>query len=71
MKLVLDLRRVPSGANVSLWIPRDQGVFYGLRDLEGIRTVSPVQIYLDLRALGGRGEDAARFLLDTNLRPQW
>lgn len=68
---MLDLRRVPSGANVTLWIPRDQGVFYGLRDFDGTRTVSPVQAYLDLRALGGRGEDASDFLLDTVLRPEW
>lgn len=68
---MLDLHRVPSGANVSLWMPYDQGVFYGIRDFGDIRTVSPVQLYLDLRALRGRGEDAANFLLETVLKPQW
>jgi len=68
---MLDLRRVPSGANVSLWIPYDQGVFYGTQEFGGVRTVSSVQLYLDLRALGGRGEDAAGFLLETVLKPQW
>lgn len=68
---LLGLSRVSTGANVSLWTPYDQGVFYGLQDFGGIRAVSPVQLYLDLRALRGRGEDAANFLLETVLKPQW
>lgn len=64
------LKPVTTGANVSLLVPYDEGVFYGAQDRAGC-VVSPTQIYLDLRTLPGRGEDAAEFLLDTVLRSQW
>ena len=68
---LLNLGQVSSGPNVSLWTPYDSGVFYGVRGFDGISVVSPIQLYLDLRRLHGRGEDAADFLLVTSLKPQW
>jgi hypothetical protein len=65
-----DLKRVATGANVVLLTPYDEGVYYNTQD-EGHSVVSPVQLYLDLRALAGRGEDAAEFLLETVLQRQW
>jgi len=68
---LLNLKEVPSGANVSLLSPYDEGVFYGVRMYDKDRIVSPVQIYLDLFGFRGRGEEAARALLDQVIRPQW
>ena len=68
---LLDLKPVSSGANVSLLVPYDQGVFYGTHDIDGILVTSPVQIYLDLVSYRGRGEEAAKELFDQVIRPTW
>lgn len=68
---LLALKDVPSGANVSLLAPYDEGVFYGARETEGIQIASPIQIYLDLLGSPGRGEEAAAALLEEVIRPQW
>ena len=59
----LGLKEVPSGANVTLLAPYDDGVFYGSEVKDGLRIVSPVQTYLDLVSYKGRGEEAAEHLL--------
>ncbi len=68
---LLNLKKVTTGANVSLLIPYDDGVFYGSRDCAGTQVVSPVQIYLDLLGSPGRGEEAAQELLEKVIRPSW
>jgi hypothetical protein len=68
---LLNLKEVPSGANVSLLTPYDEGVFYGVREIEGIRIACPVQIYLDLLGFRGRGEEAANVVLKRVIQPQW
>ena len=67
----LGLKEVPSGANVTLLSPYDDGVFYGATDVNGIQIVSPVQAYLDLIGFRGRGEEAATFLLEQVIQRQW
>ena len=67
----LSLKEVSSGANVSLFTPYDDGVYYGSRDVNGSRVVSPVQAYLDATGFRGRGEEAAQALLDQVIRPSW
>ena len=67
----LSLKDVSSGANVSLLMPYDDGVYYGSRDVNGSRIVSPVQLYLDVIGFRGRGEEAAQALLDQVIRPTW
>lgn len=67
----LALKEASTGANISILSPYDDGVFYGEREFEGIRTASPVQVYLDLIGFRGRGEEAARTLLEEAIRPQW
>ena len=67
----LALKEVNSGANVSLFMPYDDGVFYGARELNGVQVASPVQVYLDVRNFRGRGEEAAQVLLDHVIRPEW
>ena len=67
----LRLKEVPSGANLILWIPHDEGVWYGIRELAGIQVTSDIQTYLDLRSMHERGDEAARFLLEHAIKPQW
>lgn len=68
---LLDLKEVPSGANVSLLTPYDEGIFYGSEDIDGIRIASPIQIYLDLKTYRGRGEEAADMLFEQVVRKKW
>lgn len=79
----LGLKRVETGANLVLLEPYDEGVFYGSREIgaesraaEGLpapagRVVSDVQLFLDLKSYRARGEEAANFLLEQNLKPRW
>ena len=67
----LSLKKVPSGANVTLLLPYDEGVFYQTTFVGGQESVSPVQIFLDLKQLGGRGADAAEFLLSEVIKKSW
>jgi hypothetical protein len=66
----LGLKTVASGANVSLLLPYDEGVFYGAQTVERDQIVAPVQCYLDVRSVPGRGQEAADALLREALRPQ-
>lgn len=68
---LLSLKAVPSGANVVLSVPYDEGIFYGAREVDGVRVCSPAQIYLDLVGFPGRGEEAAVKILEDVLRPAW
>jgi len=65
------LKKVDSGETVELIEPYDEGVFYAQKQVEGLQVASPVQLYLDLRARSGRGEEAAETLLKEKLRPSW
>jgi hypothetical protein len=67
----LKLKPVTSGANVSLIVPYDAGVFYNAEENQGKNVVSPVQCYLDVQSLAGRGEEAAEAILREVLQPQW
>lgn len=62
---------VPSGANFTLLTPFDEGLLYGGQEINGEAVVSDVQLYLDLIGYKGRGEEAANFILEQRLRPQW
>ncbi len=68
---VLGLKEVSSGANVSLLAPYDAGVFYGGKDVDGLRVAAAEQIYLDLAGYRGRGEEAAAAILAQVIRPKW
>lgn len=58
----LDLKPVPTGANVVLLIPYDEGVFYKLQRIQNRNIVSDVQLYLDLQSAKGRAEEQAAAL---------
>jgi hypothetical protein len=64
-------REVPSGGNLTLWIPPDDYTLYGSRELGGLTVVSPLQLYLDLSSMAGRGAEAAREVFDKEIRPRW
>jgi hypothetical protein len=67
----LGLKRVPDGANVRLLQPKDSGVLIDSSDRGGVRVASPVQMYLDLIRVPGRGEEAAEAVLENVIRPMW
>ena len=67
----LGLKQVSSGPNFSILEPYDQGVFYDSREIESMRVVSDVQLYLDLVGFKGRGEESAEFLFEQRIKPQW
>ncbi|HAM52094.1 MAG TPA: hypothetical protein DCP92_15920 [Nitrospiraceae bacterium] len=68
---LLNLKEVETGANVTLLGPYDEGVFCGTQEIEDIRVVSPLQIYLDLKGYKGRGEEAAEVILRDVIKPKW
>ena len=68
---LLSLKEVPSGANVTLLTPYDEGVMYGYLLTDGVQLAAPVQVYLDLLNMKGRGEEAAAMLLDEVIRKSW
>ncbi len=68
---LLEFKEVPSGANVSLLTPYDEGVFYGVEEIDGVQIASPIQAYLDLWGFPGRGEEAADALLEEVIRKRW
>jgi hypothetical protein len=71
MARMLSLKEVSSGANVTLLTPYDEGVLYGTRLIEGVRVTAPVQTYLDLVGIKGRGEEAASALMEEVIRKSW
>jgi hypothetical protein len=65
----IDARKVDTGANCIFWITDDPAVFTDARESGGVKVVSPLQLYLDLKVLAGRGEDAAQEILERELHP--
>lgn len=49
----------------------DEGVFYGLLDINGINVVSDIQLYLDLKSYKGRGEEAAQTIFEQRIKTKW
>jgi hypothetical protein len=67
---MLDLRPVEKGGNVSMVLPYDAGVFYGVNKVDGVKVVSMVQLYADLFNYPARGEEASEMVLKA-LEKQW
>jgi len=71
MAKALGWKEVSSGQNISILEPYDEGIFYGLQDINGAKVVSDIQLFLDLKDYRERGEEAAKFLLERRLKPKW
>jgi hypothetical protein len=59
----LGFREEPTGANTWVVLPADDGVFAGAREMDGIRCVHPVQVYVDLKDQPERAGEAAEHLI--------
>jgi hypothetical protein len=72
----VDAKEVDSGENILVLIPEDSGVFLSFvaDSRVGERKLGctdPVQTYVDLMHCGGRGEEAAKALLEQRILPAW
>lgn len=67
-KKELELSPVESGANIEIFLPYDEGVFYKLQDIDGIKIVSNIQLYLDLVNNPARGREQAQHLRDNVMK---
>ena len=67
----LGMKEVTSGPTFTILEPYDEGVFYASQDIDGLRVVSDVQLFLDLAGYKGRVEKSARFLLEQRMATQW
>jgi hypothetical protein len=67
----LGFKEVSSGPNFSIMEPYDEGVFYGNTEIDGMKVVNDIQLYLDLIGFKGRGEESAKFLLEQRIKPKW
>ena len=56
----LEWKAVTTGAKINFLIPYDDGVFYGTKEMDGTAIASPLQTYLDLQSVRGRGQEAAQ-----------
>lgn len=64
----LELQRVQSGGNVYLvWPYYKHGAFYGMREINGVRVVSDIQLYVDLYNFPMRGREQAEHLMRERL----
>ncbi len=63
----LGLKRVESGANVVLIIIYDDCIKYNATIQNNSMVVSPVQLYLDLKNIKGRGEEMAKAILEREI----
>jgi Transcriptional regulator, AbiEi antitoxin, Type IV TA system len=65
----LTLEPVEKGANVFVWNPYYRySVFFGSREVAGVRVVSDIQLYLDLFKYPLRGREQAQHLYETVLK---
>lgn len=65
------LKSVQTGSNVMLLRPYDRGIFFEIQEIDGMNVTSDVQLYIDLKSYKGRGEEAAKHLLETRISKKW
>jgi hypothetical protein len=64
----VDIRPTTTGANVWVFRPFDEGVYYGLQKRDDVSIASNVQLYLDLINFKGRGEEQASAIRERLLK---
>ena len=67
----LQWKSVETGPNITVLEPYDEGVLYGIQDIQKKRVVSDIQLYLDLRSYKERGEEAAEQIYDKRIKTTW
>jgi hypothetical protein len=68
----IEAKPVDSGENLVVLVPEDRAVFYRLEAHKSrLACTNPVQTYVDLIHVGGRGAEAAEALLEQRLKPAW
>ena len=67
----LELTETSGKGNVSLWIPYDEGVLRGADQFDHAKMTSPIQTYLDLIGLEGKGQKAATYLWQNFMKDKW
>jgi len=68
IKREFSAKEVPTGANLNILVPHDDGVYFCLRQIRQDYVVNAVQLYLDLFTDKGRGEEAAQAVRDQELK---
>jgi hypothetical protein len=68
MRRDLELKEVPSGPNLQIIIPYDEGVYYKAQEVDSDMVANPIQVYLDLYNYKGRGREQAVFLRERMIR---
>jgi hypothetical protein len=68
LKRDLELKEVPTGANLQILVPYDEGVYYKAEEADSVRVANPLQVYLDLYNYAGRGREQAKFLREKNIK---
>jgi hypothetical protein len=68
LKRDLQLKEVPTGSNLQILVPYDEGVYYKTEEVDSVRVANPIQIYLDLYNYAGRGREQAEFLREKIIR---
>ena len=67
----ISVKEVKSGGNLLLFLPYDDGVFYGTTQVNKVQVASEIQLYLDLQGFRGRGEEAAEVLYERIVAKAW
>jgi len=67
-KDALNLRPVESGGTIMLVEPYDEGVFWGLQEINKTKIVSNIQLYIDLFNYPARGREQAEFLRNKKIK---
>ena len=63
----MQIKQVDSGANISIYIAEEDDIFIDRREINDSIVASPVQVYLDLMQLKGRGEEMAEVILSKEI----
>jgi hypothetical protein len=60
---LLGLTPIEENGNVKFAIAKSKGIFFGEKEVDGVKVVSNIQLYIDLLNYPARGEEAANEIL--------
>lgn len=64
----LELSYVELGGNINLIVPSDKRILTDLQDVNGLKIVSNIQLYLDLYKYPARGREQAEYLREQKIK---